>query len=106
MRLSQRFGALLERLCGGSRDFPSALLPAERRGGGFSVVPVGRKRGEIEIQARSELWRRNAARFGLGLWGSGSLLFDNCIGRKRDVGGGVLAGLRSSTRVLGVSLRA
>ena len=30
------------------------------------------------------------------LWGFGSLLFDNCIGRKRDVGGGVLAGLWSS----------
>ena len=27
------------------------------------------------------------------LWSFGSLLFDNCIGRKRDVGGGVLAGL-------------
>jgi len=34
----------------------------------------------------------------------GSLLFDNCIGRKRDVGGGVLAGLRSSGRVLGREL--
>ena len=30
-----------------------------------------------------------------GLWGEGFsfLLFDKCIGRKRDVGGGVLAGL-------------
>jgi hypothetical protein len=38
------------------------------------------------------------------LWGFGSLLFDNRIGRKRDVGGGVLAGLWSSGWVLGVSL--
>ena len=37
-------------------------------------------------------------------WGLlASSLFDNCIGRKRDVGGVVLAGLSPLGRVLGVS---
>jgi hypothetical protein len=47
----------------------------------------------------------DAAKFGLCLWGFCSLLFDNCIGRKRDVGGGVLAGLRSLSRILGRELK-
>ena len=44
------------------------------------------------IRAWAKLWRRVASEFGFGSWGFGSVLFDNRIGRKRDVGGGVLAG--------------
>src|SRR5208282_25591 len=55
-----------------------------------------------EVQARAKLCWRVASEFGLCLWSPG-LLFDNCIGRKRDVGGGVLAGLWSLGWVFGVS---
>jgi hypothetical protein len=98
MRLSQRRGALLKqpsRRVTGTFETHSSLL----RGGagGFSVVSVTRERGEMW---NSDLgWALAADRLRVWLWfvgGLASLLFDNRIGRKRDVGGGVLAGLRSS----------
>src|SRR5271167_4975970 len=100
MRLSQRLGALLERLSGGFRDFPSALLPAERRG--------RRILGRSCCASVRRLWNSSSSRASAAVrWGlvlaygaSRSSLFDNCIGRKRDVGGGVLAGLWSLGRFL------
>jgi hypothetical protein len=58
----------------------------------------------VEFGLGLKLWRRLASGFGFGSWSFGSVLFDNRIGRKRDVGGGVLAGLWSSGRILGASL--
>ena len=76
----------------GFGNFSSALLPAERRG----------RRGFVCFLLRvSEAFRNSgsdlalqAVRLGVWFdrpWGIGFLLFDNCIGRKRDVGGVVLA---------------
>jgi hypothetical protein len=63
-----------------------------------------RKRGDVDIETQAGLWRRVAAKFGLCFVGLlAPTLFDNCIGRKRDVGGGVLAGLWSLVWVLGAS---
>ena len=62
--------------------------------GGVSIVPVVREYGVEVFELGLKLWRRVASKLGFVLWGLGSLLFDNRIGRKRDVGGGVLAGLR------------
>src|ERR1700722_20370938 len=98
MRLSQRRGAFFEAAkSAGYGNFPNALLPAVRRGRRiFGRFRTARKRGSTEFGPETGLWRRVASRFGFCLWSFGSLLFDNCIGRKRDVGGGVLAGLRLS----------
>ena len=85
---------------GRSRD---ALLPTERWGWRFSVVSAfGFDQGRLG-EAISSGVGFGFAGFVLGLaWavlygllrgGFSPLLFDNCIGRKRDVGGGVLAGL-------------
>ena len=49
--------------------------------------------------------RERGAPWKLEFRSSDPLLFDNCIGRKRDVGGGVLAGLWRWVWVFGVSLR-
>ena len=72
--------------------------------GGFSIVPVARERGvesfELELSFSGESPRSLVCACG----SFGSLLFDNRIGRKRDVGGGVLAGLWSAGRLLSASL--
>ena len=72
--------------------------------GGFSIVPVARERGvesfELELSFSGESPRSLVCACG----SFGSLLFDNRIGRKRDVGGGVLAGLWSPGRLLSASL--
>src|ERR1700722_17025898 len=72
----------------------SSLL---RGGGGeFSVVSRLRESAVTWNSGLTWLWRRVATELCFCPWGFGSVLFDNCIGRKRDVGGGVLAGLRLS----------
>src|ERR1700733_6195941 len=101
MRLSQRRGAFLkrpsQRVTGIFRTRSSLL----RGGGGeFSVVSDCATRNSGLNWALAAV----ASRLCFCLWGFGSLLFDNCIGRKRDVGGGVLAGLRLSGGILSASL--
>jgi hypothetical protein len=59
----------------------------------------------VEFGLGFKLWRRVASGFGFGSWGFGSVLFDNRIGRKRDVGGGVLAGPWLSGRLFKRELR-
>src|SRR5277367_7066939 len=105
MRLSQRLGAPLERPSGGFRNFPSALLPAERRGRrifGRSCRASARRLWNSSLSRALAASRRGLV-FAYGA--SGSSLFDNCIGRKRDVGGGVLAGLRLLGRIPGRKLK-
>jgi hypothetical protein len=85
----------------GFGNFSSALFPAERRGGEAAVVPASRERSSFEFGLELELRRRIALeeKFEFKRIGTSSaswhcfvpLLFDNCIGRKRDVGGVVLA---------------
>jgi hypothetical protein len=89
----------------GYGNFPNALLPAERRG--------RRIFGRFWLRASVVMWN---SELGLGFggesprglafcfWGFGPLLFDNRIGRKRDVGGGVLAGPWSSGLIVSASL--
>jgi hypothetical protein len=107
MRLSQRRGALLkppsQRVTGTFRTHSSLLRGG---GGGLSVV-----------FGHAQAWRYVEFELGLGFGGEspqglalvrggfGSLLFDNRIGRKRDVGGGVLAGLWLSGRLFKRKLR-
>ena len=103
MRLSRRFGELRGGRTGGLRDFSNALLPAERRGReNFRLSPVARERGVKKVSSLGlSFGDGSSPSLVFACWGFGSLLFDNRIGRKRDVGGGVLAGLQ----VVGLALR-
>jgi hypothetical protein len=98
MRLSQRRGALLkppsQRVTGIFRTHSSLL----RGGGGEFSVVFGPRASAVDTEFGPELGFSGGSPQSLVFvrWGMGSLLFDNCIGRKRDVGGGVLAGLRLS----------
>jgi hypothetical protein len=97
----QQLGELLSGLSGWFREFSSVLLPAERRGrSSFGCSSSAEARRDVEFELS---WASRVERLGIelslvGMSGpasaglSLSLLFDNCIGRKRDVGGVVLAG--------------
>jgi hypothetical protein len=61
----------------------------------FRSFLAARKRGGIEFELELSFGGGSPQSLVFAL-GFGSLLFDNRIGRKRDVGGGVLAGLWSS----------
>src|ERR1700722_708325 len=65
-------------------------------GGGFSVVFRLCESAVIRNSGLNLALAAGRLRALFCPWGFGSVLFDNCIGRKRDVGGGVLAGLRLS----------
>ena len=113
---SDGLAGLLGCLSGWFRDFSSALLPAERRGRSiFGRLCRAEARPRHGIEAQLELCWRIASKSKCALGSKGDrlrpvffdpLLFDNCIGRKRDVGGGVLAGLWRLGLVFGVSLGA
>ena len=111
MRCRRWLASLLERFKYRFRDFSSALLPAERRGRSFfgrfcftkakpdaSLQFAPNSKGDKLVRSAQGVgWVNSGAKPGR----VGPLLFDNCIGRKRDVGGVVLAGLWVLGWVLG-----